>query len=119
MPLLSWSFWKRFVVAIRMSLSLSVCVSSILVPTSLVFDCRDDDENHRTAYLQSLIASLPPANRALLHYLVLFLCDLLVNEEFTKMGPSNLGIVFGPLLIPQVCASNHHHHHNACNLQCQ
>ena len=47
------------------------------------------------------VNSLHKTLKSLLGAVVRFLRDLLENKEDTKMGAENLGIVFGPLLIPQ------------------
>ena len=49
--------------------------------------------------LRGLIGKLPAANRTILVRIVAFLVKFMRYEAHTKMGPKNLGVVFGPPLL--------------------
>ena len=42
---------------------------------------------------------LPRYNFAVLSYLMEFCADLVANQEVNKMGPNNVAIVLGPILL--------------------
>ncbi|XP_078054436.1 rho GTPase-activating protein 45-like isoform X2 [Mustelus asterias] len=49
--------------------------------------------------LKELLKDLPSANKATLQYIIRHLSRISELEQFNKMSPSNLGIVFGPTLM--------------------
>ncbi|KAL6069146.1 Protein fam13a [Balamuthia mandrillaris] len=60
----------------------------------------EDDKELQVEYLRAMLpGSLPADNAALLHTLFHFLAKVAKQEEFNKMGTSNLATVFGPNII--------------------
>ncbi|XP_072338150.1 rho GTPase-activating protein 45-like isoform X1 [Scyliorhinus torazame] len=49
--------------------------------------------------LKDLLKDLPSANKATLQYIIRHLSRISELEQYNKMSPSNLGIVFGPTLM--------------------
>ncbi|KAL5475627.1 hypothetical protein EMCRGX_G025469 [Ephydatia muelleri] len=48
---------------------------------------------------QAIVSALPPLNREILHYLFLFVKDVVSRSELNKMTEMNMAIVLGPNLI--------------------
>lgn len=60
-------------------------------------DYGDTDAN--VAAVRTLLAPLPPRNRAVLQFILRFLRDVADKADINKMTESNLAIVFGPNLL--------------------
>jgi len=58
-----------------------------------------DSNDEKEQITLKLFSSLPKQNKAVLETLVSLLVAINENSEITKMGSSNLGIVFGPTLM--------------------
>lgn len=75
----------------------------LITPESYPYFMRAADEKDpakKMTLLKSAIKFLPPENQALLKMLFTNLRTLSQKEKDTRMGPSNLAIVFGPNLFP-------------------
>ena len=69
-----------------------------LYPRFLAAVCLEDEEL-RNAYYNALLATVPETRRALAQFVLGFLRKVADQREHNRMGPKNLGIVFGPLLL--------------------
>jgi len=58
-----------------------------------------EDQDLRNSYYNALLATVPKMRREVSRYLLQILHKVAALKQFNKMGPKNLGIVFGPLLL--------------------
>lgn len=67
----------------------------------LTYECYDRfvECEDNVAQISAVVATLPRENILTLHYLMTFLARVATHEEESKMGPSNLAIVFGPTIL--------------------
>lgn len=76
-----------------------------LYPRFMAAVCLEDTQL-RNAYYNGLLATVPPLRRKLALFLLQFLKKVASFSDTNKMGPRNLGIVFGPLFLRRQNTSN-------------
>lgn len=55
-----------------------------------VVNCNTEEE------CVDLVKSLPPTEAALLHWVINLMADVVEHQEFNKMNPHNIAVVFAP-----------------------
>lgn len=70
----------------------------VLYPRFMAASCLEDKEL-RNNYYNALLATLPKIRRQVSKFLLEFLRKVASEEKTNKMGPKNLGIVFGPMFL--------------------